>query len=120
MKAFTDRARKVMIIAIGVVCLIVGAITAPMPIPTGVPLIALGIVLLVGVSATARRVLRDWRSRSHRLDHALVWVEDRAHRNMSTMLKRTRPLARKLHAKRAERIVKAAEQNAQPDRNGGT
>lgn len=118
MKALTSRARKFAIIAVAVVCLIVGAITAPMPIPTGVPLMAFGIVLLVGVSTTARRVVRRGRARSHRLDGAIVWIEDRAHRNMSTMLKRTRPLARKLEAKRAAHARAAAVRNARAEPNG--
>jgi hypothetical protein len=118
MKAFTSRARKLFIISIATVCLVVGAITAPMPIPTGVPLIALGIVLLVGVSATARRFVRRGRARWHKVDHAIVWIEDRAHRNMSTMLRRTRPLARKLEAKRLARAREAALLAAHPDVNG--
>jgi hypothetical protein len=118
MKALTSRARKVAIIAVACVCLVVGAITAPMPIPTGVPLIAFGIVLLVGVSATARRLVRGARHRSHRADRAIAWIEDRAHRNMATMLRRTRPLARKLEAKRA-RAAEAAAKTVQPHTNGG-
>ncbi|MEM6761371.1 MAG: hypothetical protein AAF615_00705 [Pseudomonadota bacterium] len=101
MKAITDRARKVILFSIAGVCLLIGTLTVWTPLPTGIPLIALGIVILVSVSATARRLMRRARERSSRLDRGLAFVETRAHRNMSTMLRRTRPLARKLEAKKA-------------------
>lgn len=99
MKRISDRVRKLGIIGIALLCLLIGLVTVGTPLPTGVPLLALGILLLVGVSATARRMLRAGRRRSGALDRSLVFVETRAHRNMGTMLKRTRPLARKAQAK---------------------
>lgn len=108
MKEFTDRARKIIYLALAGVCLIVGLVTVWTPLPTGIPLIAVGIVILVSISATARRALRRARARSGRLDNSLAFVETRAHRNMATMLKRTRPLARKLEAKRALQAANAA------------
>ncbi len=108
MKLFADQARKTVFIAIAVVCLIAGLLTVWTPLPTGVPLLAVGIVILVSVSATARRFVRKARERSARLDRSVAFVETRAHRNMSTMLRRTRPLARKLEAKRALDAANAA------------
>jgi len=112
MKAIADRARKTIFLGIAVVCLILGLLTVWTPLPTGVPLIALSILILVSVSATARRLLRRARARSDRLDRSMAFVETRAHRNMSTMLKRTRPLARKLEAKRALGAANAALHSA--------
>ena len=108
MKLFANHARKTIFIAVAVVCLVFGLLTVWTPLPTGVPLLAVGIVILVSVSATARRYMRAARERSGRLDRGLAFVETRAHRNMATMLKRTRPLARKLEAKRALEAANAA------------
>lgn len=119
MKAFATSFRKTIYLALAVVCLFVGLLTVWTPLPTGVPLIAVGIVILVSVSATARRTLRRLRERSNGLDRSLCFVETRAHRNMSTMLKRTRPLARKLEAKRAIEAANAALHSARAHVNKG-
>jgi len=112
MKALTDRARKLVYIAIAGVCLLVGLLTVWTPLPTGIPLIALGIVILITVSATARRLMRLARGRWGKLDNAIALVETRVGRNMSTMLRRTRPLARKIEAKRALEAANAALSSA--------
>lgn len=101
MKALTARARKIATIAVASVCIVLGLLTVWTPLPTGVPLLALGVVLLVTVSTTARQRLRSARGRSEMLDRGIHFVEQRAHRSMATMLKRTRPLARKASAKAA-------------------
>ena len=108
MRAVTDRARKLILVGLAFVCLLVGFVTVWTPLPTGVPLLAIGIVILVSVSPTARRLMRRGRMKSDRLDRSVAFVETRAHRSMSTMLKRTRPLARKLEAKRAVNAAKNA------------
>ncbi|MEM8856517.1 MAG: hypothetical protein AAGD34_22695 [Pseudomonadota bacterium] len=108
MKALTNRMRKIAFIVIAAVCLLVGLLTVWTPLPTGIPLIAVGIVLLVTVSATARRYLKRARERSAALDKGIHEVEKRAGRNMATMLKRTRPLARKIEAKAALKAANAA------------
>lgn len=112
MKLLADRARKTVFLSIAIVCLFFGLLTVWTPLPTGVPLLAIGIVILVSVSATARRYLRRARERSGRLDRGIAFVETRAHRNMATMLKRTRPLARKIEAKRALDAANAALHSA--------
>lgn len=83
--------RKIAVASLAVVCLVVGLITVWTPIPSGVPLIAVGIFLLLTVSPRAKRILRGLRTRYGRLDRAVEWVEVRAHRSMATTLKRTRP-----------------------------
>jgi len=87
--------RKLVVIAIAVVCIVLGLLTVWTPLPTGVPLLAIGTFLLVSVSPTARRLMHRWRRRSERVDRALAWVEARAHRKVATPLRRTRPLERK-------------------------
>jgi MFS superfamily sulfate permease-like transporter len=112
MKLLATQARKLAFITFATVCLVIGLLTVWTPLPTGIPLMALGIVVFVTVSATARRMLRSARLRSDALDRGLVFVETRTHRNMATMLKRTRPLARKMEAKRAIKAANAALQSA--------
>lgn len=112
MKSFTTRARKVAFILFAAVCIVIGLLTVWTPLPTGIPLIAVGVVVLASVSATARRLLRLARARSRPLDRGLALVETRASRNMTTMLRRTRPLARKLEAKSALKAANAAIRSA--------
>lgn len=101
MRTLPARVRKLAIYAAAAACLIMGLATVWTPLPTGVPLIALGVVLLATVSPTARRQVRRARAWSGWLDRNLARVEVRAGRPMGTMLKRTRPLARKLQARAA-------------------
>ena len=99
--------RKAVLIVVGLVCLVVGIITAPTPLPTGVPLIALSLVILVGVSPTARRVVRAARNHFDWFHHGLAFVEARAARRLSTPLRRTRPLRRRQLARAMTAMVAA-------------
>ncbi len=108
MKTVTNRARKTAFLALSIVCLIVGLLTVWTPLPTGIPLIAIGTVLAVSVSSTARTMLKSMRHRSGIVDRGLVIVETKTGRNMATMLKRTRPLSRKLAARSALQAANAA------------
>jgi hypothetical protein len=116
MKLLATRARKIAFIALATVCIVIGLLTVWTPLPTGVPLLAVGTVMAVTVSATARRLLRRARAHSRPLDRGLVFVETRTHRNMATMLRRTRPLARKIEAKAALQAANAAIHNARARR----
>lgn len=120
MKFLATRARKIAFIVLATMCIVVGLLTVWTPLPTGVPLLAIGTVMAVSVSATARRLLKSARARSRHLDRGLVFVETRTHRNMATMLKRTRPLARKIEAKAALQAANAAIQSARARRKPDT
>lgn len=48
--------QRILMVIGGIICLIVGGITLPLPIPTGIPLLAVGFSLLVMSSNT----VRDW------------------------------------------------------------
>lgn len=87
--------RKIAVASLAVGCLIVGLLTVWTPLPTGVPLIAVGVFLLLTVSPRAKRVLRRVRANHHRVDHGLEWIEARAHRSMAVTLRRTRPYRHK-------------------------
>jgi Putative transmembrane protein (PGPGW) len=77
---------------LAVIALVVGAITLPTPLPTGAPLIALGLAILVMTSATAREHLRRLRHRSARFDLLIRRAEPHVGRRLGVALRRTRPL----------------------------
>jgi len=111
MRLLAVGARKLILMTFATVCIVLGLLTVWTPIPTGLPLLALGIVVAVSVSTTARRLLRSVRARSASIDRGLVFVETRTHRNMATMLRRTRPLGRKIEAKAALHAASEAMKN---------
>ena len=115
MKVLTDRVRRIVLLAVALVCLLIGLLTVWTPLPTGIPLIALAIVILATVSPTARRLLRQARLRYGLVDRSMVVVETRAHRTLATMLKRTRPLQRKAGGKAALEAAGAALRSPRPD-----
>ncbi len=90
--------RKALFVTFGLVCLVLGLLTVWTPLPTGIPLIALSMVILVGASRTARRLVRGARDRFDWFHYGVAFVEERANRNMATRLKRTRPLRRPMLA----------------------
>lgn len=106
--------RKYVSISVGAVCLLAGILTVWTPIPTGIPLLAFGVVLLATASATARRLVKRARRNNGLFDRSMVAVESRASRTLSTMLRRTRPLERKLKAPAA---IAAADRALQRVRN---
>ena len=76
--------------------LLLGFATVWLPIPTGAPLLALGLIVIVGTSRTAARLLRRRRRATPPLDDAITWVENRSPLRFSRILKRTRPRKKKM------------------------
>ncbi|MDQ0314357.1 hypothetical protein [Amorphus orientalis] len=91
--------RKIALQTLAYVCLILGLLTVWTPIPTGLPLLAVGLFLLVASNRAAKQKLRAVRSSYPRIDRGIEWVEARAHRSMAVTLKRTRPFRAKAKAK---------------------
>lgn len=83
---------------LGILSLILGAITLPTPVPVGGILIAFGLALLVMTSSTARGIVRRLRTASGSVDGLIARVEGRFARRLRVPLRRTRPLARRLRA----------------------
>lgn len=77
--------------SLAAVLILLGVATVWLPIPTGVPLLALGIVVIIGTSRSATRMLRTRRRSLRHLDTAITWVEDRSPLRIARVLKRTRP-----------------------------
>ncbi len=73
------------------VLILLGLATVWLPVPTGVPLLALGLVVAVGSSRGAVRLVRTRRRNLPRLNSAITWVEDRSPLRFARILKRTRP-----------------------------
>ena len=92
--------RQWAIIGFAFFCLLVGLATIWLPIPTGVPLLALGAFLLIANSRVGRNAVRRLRKHVDWLDQALVWLEERAGRPFDRVLKTTRPLMTRHRRKR--------------------
>ncbi|PVB61212.1 hypothetical protein [Labrenzia sp. 011] len=73
------------------VLILLGLATVWLPIPTGVPLLALGMIVIIATSRSAARLLRSRRRNTPHLNHAITWVEDRSPLHFARILKRTRP-----------------------------
>ncbi|WP_029062657.1 hypothetical protein [Labrenzia sp. DG1229] len=77
--------------SLAAVLILLGLATVWLPIPTGVPLLALGLIVIVGTSRTAARHLRKRRRETPPLNNAISWVENRSPLRFARILKRTRP-----------------------------
>lgn len=86
-----SRIMKLLWWSLAAVLILLGLATVWLPIPTGVPLLALGLIVIVATSRTAARSLRSRRRTIPSLDGALIWVEDRSPLRFARILKRTRP-----------------------------
>lgn len=84
--------------SLAAVLILLGLATVWLPIPTGVPLLALGLIVVVGTSRSAARHLRKRRRNTPPLNEAMTWVENRSPLRFARILKRTRP--RKKRARR--------------------
>ena len=73
------------------VLIVLGLATVWMPIPTGVPLLALGGIIIIGSSRSAARMIRKHRRNRKTLDRVFFFLEERAPLNLARILKRTRP-----------------------------
>lgn len=73
------------------VLIVLGLATVWMPIPTGVPLLALGGIVIIGSSRSAARMIRKHRRNRETLDRIFHFLEERAPLNLARILKRTRP-----------------------------
>ncbi|WP_421980180.1 hypothetical protein [Roseibium sp.] len=78
--------------------LLLGLATVWLPIPTGVPLLALGLIVIVGTSRSAARLLRRRRRATPPLNDAITWVENRSPLRFARILKRTRPRKKRIQA----------------------
>ncbi|SDT91540.1 hypothetical protein [Stappia sp. ES.058] len=77
-----------------VVLIVLGLLTIWLPIPTGVPLLVGGLVLILSTSRQAIRWLRARRRRNLDFNRLMSGLEDRAPAPMAQVLRRSRPSAR--------------------------
>ncbi len=59
------------LIVVAAIFLVLGLITLPLPLPTGIPLIVLASILLVLVSKKVRNLLRRYRQRHPSLNRSI-------------------------------------------------
>ena len=91
------------IVGFALFCLVAGTATIWLPIPTGVPLLALGAFLVIANSRIGRNKVRRLRKQIDWLDRSLLWLEERAGRSVGRVLKTTRPLMTRKRAEQAAR-----------------
>jgi hypothetical protein len=77
--------------SLAAVLVLTGLATVWLPIPTGVPLLVLGMIVIVGTSRSAARLLRQHRRNRPPLNDAITWLENRSPLRFARILKRTRP-----------------------------
>nr|WP_155133788.1 hypothetical protein [Pseudovibrio flavus] len=70
--------------------------TVWLPIPTGVPLLAIGSVILVASSRNVARFVRRRRKATQWLNNSIIWIEERCGERLRRILKRTKPLDKRL------------------------
>lgn len=68
-------AKRLIYFVVAIVCLIVGAITLPTPLPLGAIFLAVGVALLVSTSKTARIWLQKFRAAFPRIDGGLRSIQ---------------------------------------------
>ena len=99
---------RVLIKIAGVILFLIGAVTAPMPLPIGVPLMAIGLSLLISTSKTAVRAVRAVRARFPWLDKRVVTLQGHVPGHLGRALKRTDAARHHAVRERAERRRDAA------------
>lgn len=74
----------------GLVLTIVGLIIFALPLPLGIPLTAVGLMMLISTSKTARRFMRYLRIRSSLADRMFTLVETKVPGPTRNVLRKTR------------------------------
>jgi hypothetical protein len=83
--------RPLVLRAVGVALLLVGAAVFPLPLPLGLPIMAVGLVLLLANSESAADILRRARLRWPRLNAGLRRASGRLPRSMHRVIASTDP-----------------------------
>ena len=82
---------QIAITVLAVICIILGAITLPLPLPTGLIFFTIGFSLLLLVSRRARAWFRGFRRRTPWVDNQLGRVEHRLPNPLRRALSGRRP-----------------------------
>ncbi len=83
--------RRYTIIALGVICVLLGIIIAPLPLPLGIPLMLVGISLLIIEVPFMRRQFLALRKRNKRLDKFIDSIEHRLPESLRKALRNDDP-----------------------------
>ncbi len=110
--------KRWIIMSFAVLCLIAGLATIWLPIPTGVPLLALGSFLVIANSRVGRNYARSMRKRVKLLDQSALWLEERTGRTFGRVLKTTRPLDTRHRYKEAAQGCESQSRQKTNMRNG--
>ncbi len=78
-------------VVLGAVLCVIGVILTPLPIPLGLPLVAVGLAVLISSSQLVRDWVRERRTKNPGLEHMVVGVERRLPPRWRIPFVRTRP-----------------------------
>lgn len=76
---------------VGIICVALGFITLPLPLPFGLILIALGALILSVENRSIRKALQSLRVRAPKLDQALKQVQKKSPSFIQEIIKHTEP-----------------------------
>lgn len=82
--------KNTVIKVLGLVLTLAGLILFALPLPFGVPLTAIGLMMLISTSRMARRIVRYMRIRSAFMDKMFTLVETKVPGPTRTVLRKTR------------------------------
>ena len=94
---------------LGWLLVIGGVLVTPLPIPTGILMIALGLGVLARRSRSVRRLIRSLRGRFPRISLKLQGLEPRLGKGLSKVLRATDPLRGRRGTAKARAAIKASD-----------
>ncbi|PIR85387.1 hypothetical protein COU15_00990 [Candidatus Kaiserbacteria bacterium CG10_big_fil_rev_8_21_14_0_10_45_20] len=83
--------KRVLSDIIGVLCIGVGLLLFPLPIPLGAIFIAFGCAVLIFTEKQVRDVVRELREKSKKVDKVTHWAQKHLPKEFSEKLKETEP-----------------------------
>lgn len=89
---------------IGFVLIVYGVIAALSPLPAGVPLLVLGLIMIAGANPAARPIIRKMRARWRWFDKLVRLIGERGSSDIKDVVEETRPDAEN------EQATEAAEE----------
>jgi hypothetical protein len=85
-----DALKKTVLKAFGLLLVLVGIVIFILPVPFGIPIVAVGLVILISTSRTARRMVRLMRMRFDRVERVFAFIERNVPASTQKILRMTR------------------------------
>jgi len=82
---------RILILITGSILLVIGLVSMVTPIPGGTLLITVGAGMIICSSKTAAKYIQTCRTKFHRFNRGVHWLEEKMGDRMSAPLRQTRP-----------------------------